>query len=188
MTGDKQRQILEGVWAVIAHDGIAVVSMRSVAAAAGVSVGRVQHHFGTKTELVRASVTAMLDAAAQANPDALAATSHPDTLRSLLVHPITPAGQSRAGMSVFYAYVAASVTDPWIGEQLAHAKRQQVQQVARCLTDQLPHIASPHDMAARLVALADGCTQAIYLGHSTPGAAIDTVNQALVELREPPGT
>lgn len=37
-----------------AAQGTSGVSLRSVAAAAGVSVGRVQHHFGTKARLIKA--------------------------------------------------------------------------------------------------------------------------------------
>ena len=87
---DKRIEIVEGVWSVIAQQGIAAVSVRSVAAAAGVSPGRVQHYFATKTELVRASVEAMLDAAAEANPEALGDPADPATLRALLTHAIEP--------------------------------------------------------------------------------------------------
>ncbi|MGO4957435.1 TetR/AcrR family transcriptional regulator [Luteococcus sp. Sow4_B9] len=179
MTDSKQRQIIEAVWQVIATQGLAQVSMRSVAAAAGVSVGRVQHHFGTKAELVRASVTEMLSAAEQGHPEASGQPGKPETLWSLLTHSLTPAHASRAGVSVFYAYVAASVTDPWIAEQLADAKRGQIRLVAACLPDLETNTATRERTAEQLVALADGCTQAVYLGHLSPELAAAHIRQAI---------
>ncbi|WIM71803.1 TetR family transcriptional regulator [Corynebacterium suedekumii] len=60
--------ILVAVWQVIATRGIDAVSFRSVAAAADVSVGRVQHHFPTRTGLIRAAARHMIDSASEALP------------------------------------------------------------------------------------------------------------------------
>ena len=56
-------EIIKAVWILIAHGGIEGVTFRRVAEQAGVSVGRVQHHFGTRDSLVRAACIAMIDGA-----------------------------------------------------------------------------------------------------------------------------
>src|SRR5690625_1234673 len=56
-------EILRAVWVVIAERGMDQVSMRTVAATAGVSVGRIQYRFRSKAELLHASLKAMLRAA-----------------------------------------------------------------------------------------------------------------------------
>ncbi len=49
--------LLEAVFSVLAEDGLGALSMRSVAAAANVSVAQVQYYFRTKAELVAAAFT-----------------------------------------------------------------------------------------------------------------------------------
>ena len=175
---DKRIEIVEGVWSVIAQQGIAAVSVRSVAAAAGVSPGRVQHYFATKTELVRASVEAMLDAAAEANPEALGDPADPATLRALLTHAIEPAASSRAGTSVYFNFVAASVADPWIGHALAQARAGVVDEVERCLRAQVAE-ADASALALELTLLAEGATQSVFLGWCRSEQALDLIRRSI---------
>lgn len=179
MDADKRTAILIGVWQVIASGGIAAVSFRSVATASGVSVGRVQYYFPTKTELVRASVHALLEAAQQAYPDALGAPEDPATLWTLLTHSFTPAADSRAGTAVYYSYVAAGVGDPWIARALAEARSSVVEYVARCLTARYPTLTDHQARARELVMTSEGATQAVFLGWATSDQAYATINQAL---------
>lgn len=175
---DKRTEIVEGVWAVIARQGIAAVSVRSVAAAAGVSPGRVQHYFATKTQLVRASAEAMLQGAAEANPGALGDPTDPATLRVLLTHAIEPAASSRAGTSVYFNFVAASVGDPWIGQALAQARGGVVDEVERCLRAQGVE-ANASELAFEMTLLAEGATQSVFLGWCSPEQALDTIHRAI---------
>lgn len=175
---DKRAEIVRGVWAVIAQQGLAAVSVRSVATAAGVSPGRVQHYFTTKTELVRASVEAMLDGAVDANPQALADPADPRTLWSLLTHAIEPAASSRAGASIYFNFVAASVSDPWIGSQLAQARGGVVDEVEACLQAQGVE-AEVRGAALELTLLAEGATQAVFLGWCCPEQALDSIRWAI---------
>ncbi|MGB3443256.1 MAG: TetR family transcriptional regulator C-terminal domain-containing protein [Actinophytocola sp.] len=48
----RRATIAESVWRVSAYGGIEAVTMRHVAAAAGMSLGQVQHYFTTKDELL----------------------------------------------------------------------------------------------------------------------------------------
>ncbi|MFD2025946.1 TetR/AcrR family transcriptional regulator [Promicromonospora aerolata] len=60
---ERRQQIVFALWLVIAQQGIEGVSLRHVAAEAGVSMGRIQHYFGTKEALVLAGCTALVDSA-----------------------------------------------------------------------------------------------------------------------------
>src|SRR5690606_5279156 len=60
---ERRAQIVMALWMVIAERGIEGVSLRTVAAAADVSMGRIQHYFGTKEALVLAGCTALIDSA-----------------------------------------------------------------------------------------------------------------------------
>lgn len=182
MGTDKREEILAGVWQVIATEGLAAVSVRAVAAAAGVSPGRVQHYFPTKAELVRASVEGMLQAAERANPGSVGRPEDPETLRVLLMHALTPAATSRAGTGVYYSYVAACVADPWIAQVLAEAKQGLVAEVARCLRAQHAAV-TDHNRAARsLVHLSDGATQAVFLGVTSVEEARAAIEEELARL------
>jgi AcrR family transcriptional regulator len=53
--GERRRTITDAVARIVAREGIKAVTMRAVAAEAGVSVGRVQHYFASKDELLAAA-------------------------------------------------------------------------------------------------------------------------------------
>ena len=182
MDQGKIEEILAGVWQVIATRGIAAVSVRSVAEAAGVSPGRVQYYFTAKTELVRASAELMLRGAADHHSEALGPRDDPTTLKSLLMHAFGPAASSRTGMAVYYSYVAAAVSDPWIADLLAEAKKGLVDAVADCLAAQCPQVADPGSVAWELVLLSDGAAQAVFLGALTEGNGRALIEAALRRL------
>lgn len=164
MERDKKTEIIFGVWHVIATEGLAAVSVRSVASAAGVSAGRVQHYFPTKTALVRASAETMLQTAVDSNPLTQENPANPSTLRALLMHALEPAASKRVGTGVYYSYVAAAVADPWIANLLADAKQGLIGAVEACVRSQYPGMKDAELHARELVFLSDGVGQAVFLG------------------------
>jgi AcrR family transcriptional regulator len=50
--GERRRALAEGVWRVIARDGVAAASVRAVAAEVGVSTGSLRHFFPAHTDLL----------------------------------------------------------------------------------------------------------------------------------------
>ena len=158
--------ILVAVWQVIATRGIDAVSFRSVAAAAGVSVGRIQHHFPTRTGLIRAAARHMIDSASAAFPEADA--------RTLLTHPFSGAEGRRSGTAVYDAFVAASATDPEIRRTLRDARAAVSEALAREVGE---------SAAARLLALAEGLTLHLHLGMLTSAAAQTLMGEALDSCR-----
>lgn len=176
----KRTAILLAVLRVVAARGIGAVSIRSVAAEAGVSVGRVQHYFASKRDLIRATVAFMISAAEARHFDVEQARSPEDELWALLGHGIPLAADSPVGTSVFYSFVAASVADPEIAGTLAEAKAGAESLAARLLSELNPHLADPPETARRLIALSDGLTLQVLIGHLTAAQARESLRAALV--------
>ena len=55
----RRAQIAEALWRVVAREGMAGTSVRSVAAEAGASVGAMRHYFASQDELLCFAVTSM---------------------------------------------------------------------------------------------------------------------------------
>ncbi|MGW7416703.1 TetR/AcrR family transcriptional regulator [Streptomyces sp. NPDC054863] len=72
---DRKRRLAEAVWALTLRDGLEGVTLRKVAAEAGVSMGQVQHYHASREELVRDAVkraVAALNARIEASIKAVA--------------------------------------------------------------------------------------------------------------------
>ncbi|CDO31234.1 TetR/AcrR family transcriptional regulator [Mycolicibacterium porcinum] len=99
-------RIVAGTWKLLARHGLKRLSMREVAAAAGISRATLYEYFGTKQVLLRAIATRVEDEIQSAVVDAVAAqpdlavrvevvilamfrfgTAHPDALKVLNVEP-----------------------------------------------------------------------------------------------------
>lgn len=177
-SGSKPAEILAAVWRVTATKGLAAVSVRSIAAEAGVSPGRVQHYFATKEDLVRASVELMISSAEKLHR-ATAPAGAQEELWALLTLAIPQAEGSRAGTSVFYSFVAASVADPSIAKILADAKLGAAQEIGRLLLEVKPGIADSDSVAQELLAVSDGVTLAVLIGSQSSEGARATIRSAL---------
>src|SRR5262245_30974992 len=58
---ERRRQLAEALWRVLATHGMEAVSLRHVAAEAGVSMGMVQHYFADKDAMVLFALKTMTD-------------------------------------------------------------------------------------------------------------------------------
>lgn len=157
----RRREVIIALWAVIGQRGIEGVTFGEVARAAGVSVGRIQHYFSSKEELVLAGVEAIASTATEHHEERVASTRDPEeALVALLAQPLPRSQARRLGTSVWYAYVTRGIVDPAVGEVIARASRGTQEEARRLLT--AAH-ADP-DRAPSLVALSVGLTQAVLLG------------------------
>jgi AcrR family transcriptional regulator len=112
---ERRRQLAEAVFAVIEARGLEAVSLRDVAAQAGVSMGQVQHWFRTKDAMLlfalghmRDRVNARLAARIAGLPD----QSPRAVIRAATVEllPLTPQARQEACVNV--AFVARATVDP----------------------------------------------------------------------------
>lgn len=177
-----RRAIVVAVWKLIAQVGIEGVTFRRVAEQAGVSVGRIQHHFGTREALVRAACLPMIEFAHDQYQEL------PDDplvrLRHLLLHALPDSPGARFGTSVWYAYLAKSVNDPEISRLLADTKRgaedecvRLIEQVEQSVPDRGPRDA--RRAARRLLALADGLTVRVLVGDLSGAEARELLESEL---------
>lgn len=138
-------RLLDGVLTVLSEQGVGALSVRSVAAVAGVSPAQVQYYYRTKSELVRAGFDY---AGEQFLADVVAAqhTTLMDFVQQWL--PLDDRRERRA--RVWLAYAAISATDA----ELAAASAQLDEELRRWFFDQN---LSDH-AASQLFAMIDGVT------------------------------
>ena len=176
---ERHTAIITAVWQVIAERGMAGVSMRTVAAAAGVSVGRIQYRFHTKDELLRASLAAMLSGAADRYAEANTDASDAEALWQLIAHPLPRTKAARTGVALFYQYVAAGINHPHLADLLAEAKDGAEREAARLITGIAPHVQDPRTVARALIAAADGLGMRVLTGGLSAAAAERTLRATI---------
>lgn len=108
---ERRREIAEAVYRVIEERGIEAVSLRDVAAEAGVSMGSVQHYFQSKNEMLLFALGYMRERVMARLTAALAKIEDPShrtfvrTVSSLLL-PLDKAGRQEAVVNVAFFSVA----------------------------------------------------------------------------------
>ena len=189
----RREEIVLGLWQVIHERGIDGVSFRTVAEAAGVSIGRVQHYFGSKDELVVHGCRAMVDAAqADHGPKPLSSgggAAARDVLIAFLEAPLPESTGSRLGASVWVTYQAKSVSHPGIAQVVAEALAGRTRTVEDLLVAARgPGAAAGAESRAEALALAslsEGLTLRVLVGALPVGEARalirDAVDRALTE-------
>ncbi|MEC3914655.1 TetR/AcrR family transcriptional regulator [Nocardia sp. CDC160] len=156
-TTDRRYQLLERLADAIAETGIEGVSIRDLAARAGVSIGTVQYNFSTKTELLLAAWHHVRhQAALRFTRSDLAALPPNEQLLSLTELLLPPTAEDRLAR-VWLALVARAAHDP----QIAALHREQWRETEDLLARVLTHAAparedESRDTATELLALLDG--------------------------------
>ncbi|GIL27500.1 TetR/AcrR family transcriptional regulator [Actinocatenispora comari] len=153
--------VLDAALRVIAEDGFAALSMRTVATAAGVSLAQVQYYFRSKDELLAAAFE-------HVSADVVARAEQVDTngptrevLRGLL-HVWLPLDEERERAArVWLAFTAAAATSPTLGPSNAVLDADLRTGFAELLREaqtsgELPVDRDPDLEAALLLAVVDG--------------------------------
>jgi len=175
----RRREIAQAVWAVIAERGIEGVTLRSVAAEAGVSVGRIQHYYASREELVRDSCRELLKAATQ-RFEAVDDTTPVEKLRRLVLGRIPTTPEFAIGTSIWLAYEAKSVDDPVIAELVQRGHAGGVQEAAALLSE--CGVADASAVALRLMATAEGLAIRVLVGGLEPRGATELLENLIAEV------
>src|SRR5262245_63737541 len=113
--GERRSRIAEAILRIAATRGLDEVSLRDVAAEAGVSMGQVQHYFATKSEMLRFACAYMVDRTRRAIADALAAAPGPTSaraaLRATMIQLLPLDDARRTGVWVWMAFLARGGID-----------------------------------------------------------------------------
>lgn len=174
----RRREIAQAVWAVIAERGIEGVTLRGVAAEAGVSVGRIQHYHASREELVRDSCRELLKAATQ-RFEAVDDTTPVERLRRLILGRIPTTPEFAIGTSIWLAYEAKSVDDPVIAELVQRGHVGGVREAAALLGE--CGVADAPAVALRLMATAEGLAIRVLVGGLEPRAATELLEDLITE-------
>ncbi len=179
----RRAEITRALWQVIGVRGIEGVTYQSVAQAAGISVGRVQHYFSSKEELVRAGCRAIVDRAGELYAERVRHVDPWAALLELLTEPIPRTEPFRQGAAVWFAYLARGVVDPEIGLIIADASRGTVEEAASLLRA----ADAPVGEVTRLVSLSNGLTQRVLVGVMTADDAIAMLTDEIAGVRRSGG-
>ncbi len=169
--------IAAAAWAAINQDGIAGTTLRKVAAAGDTSIGRIQHYFASREELLRFSCRAMVDLAVDQQAVAPDPRDPRAGLHALLNHRFDDTLHYRMGARVWTAYVAHAVVDPVIAEIVVDAQVGLEREIARLLGE----AGADPAHACRLTALSEGLGQRVLTGALSPAQAATEMDQVLHE-------
>jgi AcrR family transcriptional regulator len=185
--GQRRRQIAEAVWRIASTRGLEDVSLRKVAAEAGVSLRLVQYYFGTRDDLLLGALEILnADTRASAGVEDLDAGPR-EVLRALLVGMLPVDEDRRTRYLVHLAYFVRSLTDPGTAAAFGAAPAELARLTADLLGRGRERGEVPADLdvgteAELLLSSVDGLRTSIVLGLRTPDAAIALIDHQLLRL------
>lgn len=118
--GTRER-VLDALQRIIAERGLDQVSIREVAAAAGVSIGTVQYYCRSKEEMLRIAYERVADEIIRRATTVDPAGTVGQVLRRGLLQLLPLDGPRRTESLVYLAFAARACVTPWLA-QLQHAK------------------------------------------------------------------
>jgi len=184
----RRREIAAAVWRLASTNGLEDVTLRKVAAEAGVSMRLVQYYFGTRHELlVKALEILNADTSAQVQEQIPEGATPQDVLRTVLLAMLPLDEQRRTRYLVHLAYFVRSLSD----ESLAGEFRDAPPLLERLVADligwgqaegQVPADVDTFVEAELLLAAVDGLQTAVVLGQRSVEQTIALVDRLLDRL------
>ncbi|WP_331772670.1 TetR family transcriptional regulator C-terminal domain-containing protein (plasmid) [Embleya sp. NBC_00888] len=192
---ERRAHIADALVRFAAREGLHAVTMRAVAAEAGVSLRIVQYYFETRAHLMHAALDRLESRSDARWAERLAGLPDPAPARALveaLVAEALPTDEeSRVFHLVWTAYAVLAMTDPDLaGQPFVEGPRRLERRVAEALQQAraVGEIAADRDPdaeAARLLALGHGVGTGVLVGQHTPRAARAVLDYHLDRLFEP---
>lgn len=142
----QKADIAAAVWRLAARSGLESVSLREVAAEAGISMGRVQHYFDSKDAMLRYGLhlaSQRMDQRIEQRLAARKSVSGRDILYAALDELFGDDPDTRQAVRVSVAYLGRALDDPAISEVLFADDR-----ILRTLTAEVVRAAHPARPAA----------------------------------------
>lgn len=183
---DQKAHIAAAVWRLVARGGLEAVSMRVVAAEAGVSLGRVQRYFLTKDELLLHSLQHAYQRMEARTEQRLAGTAGSDrqVLAAVLEEMLGEDLETREAIRINLAYAARALADERVAAVLT-AGDEAILALATAVIAQARHDGhvgpevDPQEEAHVLFALASGLGTGVALYGASPAAARATLEYHL---------
>jgi AcrR family transcriptional regulator len=190
----RRAQIVEGLVRVAGRDGLHAVTMRSVAAEAGVSLRLVQYYFDTKAGLMHGALEHLERLSIDRWADRLAdasSTSARAFVETFLAEALPTDERSRTFHLVWTSYAVLAMTDPTLAEQPfvdgPNRRERELADVLRTARErgELSPDREPETEAARLLTLSHGLGTSVLVGQRTVRAAQAVLSYHLTELFDP---
>jgi AcrR family transcriptional regulator len=184
LADDDALAIADAVLRITARDGLHQVSIRTVAAEAGRSVGMVQRRFGSKDQLLRAAIRRVIEQVGgrvRARVAALGPDPEPRALVESLTRELVAVGpEHRDEAMVWLAFLARAVVVPELAAELRDQYVPGERWIATVLRDR-PGL-DPDLAAVELLALVDGLTAHVLLGRIDEATALRALHAQLDRL------
>ena len=187
----RREDVLSALLRITDRDGLDAVSVRTVAAEAGLSIGYVQRQFATKHDLLKASVEYSLRAISDRVQKRVAevepGTPGQELLRGLALDLITDARQSVHEGRVWIAFLARAAVSAELAEVLRdhYAEAHELLVIILRLSQQYGELDPTLDAEAEadaLIALIDGVDAHVLIGRLDPAAAEQAITTHLARL------
>jgi TetR/AcrR family transcriptional regulator, transcriptional repressor of bet genes len=182
----RREEIADAVCRLACRDGLDAVSLRHVAAEAGVSMGRVQHYFSTKDDMLRFAFRTISERVEQRIGAAVAALGESPgpraLLRALLTELLPLSKPAKAEAPVLAAFLARAVVEP----ELAASQRADARRLRDLVAEQIGTAReNPRLEAAGLLAMVDGLMTQLLVGHLDARTALATLDYHLDRIFGP---
>ncbi|MQY22091.1 TetR/AcrR family transcriptional regulator [Nocardia macrotermitis] len=185
---ERRRQIAEAVWRLAMRGGLEQVTLRQVAAEAGVSARLLQYYFGTRDQVLLGALEILNAEAERQARERMACLGDAPSLRAIVrgvLLEMLPLDEQRRDRHVVYAaYFVRFLTEP----TLAAVARAATPELANLVSDLIiraqesGEVPAGIDAAAEgafLTAGAEGLQTRVLLGQSSPECAIEVIDRQL---------
>lgn len=187
----RRREIVEALLAVISEQGLDGVSLREVASRAEVSVGRVQHYFRTKDQMLEAAFQQVNALGATLVAERLAGETDPRAvLRAVALELLPIDDLHRHALQIGAAFTARAVVEPTFTDRLREGYGELRELFTLLLTQAraagrtAPNLNVPHE-ADLLLSLFEGLSTHTLIGHHTTESAMALIDTHLDRLFTP---
>lgn len=185
---ERKARLAESTWRIILDQGISAVSVRTVAAEAGMAVGSLRHLFPAQAELLEFSAELMVERAAARVTATKPSPDGVDYALAVIRHLLPLTAESRREFEVNIALIAETPAHPGLARIRDHAHEQLLDlltRIATMLRTEEECSEGARRDGRRLLALVDGL--GLHLIHQALGAdtdwAISIVRDELVRIR-----
>ncbi|MFS2293598.1 TetR family transcriptional regulator [Actinomadura hallensis] len=185
----RRTQIIDGLVRVAGRDGLHAVTMRAVAAEAGVSLRLVQYYFESKAQLMNAALERLERQSHErwaARLEGLRDPSPREVVEALVAEALPTDPESRVFHQVWTSYAVLAMTEPPMAAQpFVEGPDRLERQITGILAG--AGAADPETEAARLLALAHGLGTSVLVGRRSAESAMRILRRHLDELFPAPG-
>ncbi|MGW0246705.1 TetR/AcrR family transcriptional regulator [Nocardia goodfellowii] len=184
----RRHQIAEAVWRLAGRGGLEQVTLRLVAAEAGVSARLLQYYFGTREQLLLGALEILNNDAEQQAKERMAALGEAPGMRAIVrgvLHEMLPLDEERRNRHVVYAaYFIRFLTEP----ALVAVARDSPPALANLVADliiegqrlgQVRDDADPAAEAAFLLAGTEGLQTRVLLAQLSAERAVELIDMQL---------